>query len=85
VTPWIVVALLAGLVLGWVGRSVRAAGREWDLRCQLADAEAEAWKAWAYADIVEAENVKLLKQSADQWDDGWLYAAKIDARGEVDR
>jgi hypothetical protein len=41
-TPWVMVALLAGLALGWVGRSVRAAGREWNLRSLLADAEVEA-------------------------------------------
>jgi hypothetical protein len=79
-TPQIVVALGTGV---WVGYFVgyrnmilaRREARSW---------EREATLAWAYADIVEAENVKLLKQSADQWDDGWLYAAKIDARGEVD-
>jgi hypothetical protein len=49
-TPWVVVALLAGFALGWVGRSVRAAAREWTLRCELADAEVEAAAAtfaWA--------------------------------------
>lgn len=78
-TPLVVVALLAGgFVLGWVGRSVRAAGRENELRWQLADAEVEAAAAtWAWAQAVKA--------SADQWDDGYLYAANIDARGEVDR
>jgi hypothetical protein len=41
--PWVVIALLAGaFALGWVGRSVRAAAREHELRCELADADVEA-------------------------------------------
>jgi hypothetical protein len=77
VTPWVLVVLLAGLVLGWVGRSVRAAGREWNLRCELADAEVEAAAATFAWKLEKDRNDK-------EWDDGWLYAARIDSReGEL--
>lgn len=41
-SPPVVVALLAGgFAAGWVGRSVRAAGREWQWTAEAADAYRE--------------------------------------------
>jgi hypothetical protein len=74
-TPWILVALLAGFAIGWVGRSVRAAAREQTLRDDLDDTRVEAAAATFAWDQAVAANVQLLKESADQWDD---------ARGKVD-
>jgi hypothetical protein len=76
--PWVLVALLGGLILGWVGRSVRAAGREWYLRSLLADAEVEAtgatfaWRlATRRADQLETERDQLqadLNEANELWD-----------------
>jgi hypothetical protein len=73
-TPWVVVALLGGLVLGWVGRSVRAAGREWTLRCQLADAEVQAAAA-TFAWKLERDRAD--DDAADAWDAGWQNGVGI--------
>jgi hypothetical protein len=69
-TPWVVVALLGGLVLGWVGRSVRAAGREWTLRSLLADAEVQAAAATFAWKQAQRRNDK-------EWDRGWQNAVGI--------
>jgi hypothetical protein len=88
-TPWVLVALLAGFALGWVGRSVRAAGREWNLGWDLADAKAEAKKAWAYADneerVAHELHAQLDKMFDAGYDTGFSDAAGIDVGGEVDR
>jgi hypothetical protein len=73
-TPWILVALLGGLILGWVGRSVRAAGREWILRSLLADAEVQAAAA-TFALAQERDYAD--DDAADAWDAGWQNGVGI--------
>lgn len=85
-TPLVVVAFLVGVWVGYlVGyRNMIAARREARAWAR------EATKAWQVIAHLEDENsqlkdanVRLLKESADQWDGGWLYATRIDA-GSVD-